>query len=428
MKHVPAKARRHLIPFMFLLYVVSYLDRINVGFAALRMNADLGFTPAVYGLGAGIFFLGYSLLEVPSNLILERVGARAWIARIMITWGVISAGMMFVTTPASFYVLRLLLGIAEAGFFPGMILYLTYWFPAAERARAMALFITSTAMAGIIGGPISGFLLSMDGALGLKGWQLLFLAEGLPAVLLGFVVWRVLPNGPAEATWLTTEEKAWLIEQLRTEREAKDNTRHFTLREALLEPRVFLLGILYFCLTMGIYGIGFWLPQLLRQFSKGGDAAIGVLSAIPYIAAAVAMVVIARHSDKTGERRWHIALSAFAGSLGMAISAVATTPTVVLAAISLAAIGIWGALGTFWTLPTAFLSGTAAAGAIALINAIGNIGGFASPYLIGMVRGQTDSFTAAWLLLSACLGVGGMLVLNIRLGGAAPTRGEAGSH
>ena len=346
----------------------------------------------------------------------------------MITWGVISAGMMFVTTPASFYALRLLLGIAEAGFFPGMILYLTYWFPAAERARAMALFITSTAMAGIIGGPISGFLLSMDGALGLKGWQLLFLAEGLPAVLLGFVVWRVLPNGPAEATWLTTEEKAWLIERLRTEREAKDNTRHFTLREALLEPRVFLLGILYFCLTMGIYGIGFWLPQLLRQFSKGGDAAIGVLSAIPYIAAAVAMVVIARHSDKTGERRWHIALSAFAGSLGMAISAVATTPTVVLAAISLAAIGIWGALGTFWTLPTAFLSGTAAAGAIALINAIGNIGGFASPYLIGLVRGQTDSFTAAWLLLSACLGVGGMLVLNIRLGGAAPTRGEAGSH
>lgn len=411
---VPAKIRRHLIPFMFLLYVVSYLDRINVGFAALQMNADLGLTPTVYGFGAGIFFLGYCLLEVPSNLILERVGARVWIARIMIMWGLISASMMFVRTPVSFYALRFLLGVAEAGFFPGMILYLTYWFPARERARALALFITSTAMSGIIGGPLSGLLLSLDGVAGLKGWQWLFLVEGLPATILGLVVLRILPNGPKDATWLNANEKSWLLAQLSAERSAKEAKQHFTLREALTSPRVLRLGALYLCLTMGIYGIGFWLPQILKGLAQQSDVTVGLLSALPYLVAVAAMVLIARHSDKTGERRRHVAVSAFVGALGMGISAFMHSPAALLMAIAFAAIGIWGALGTFWTLPTAFLSGTAAAGAIALINAIGNIGGFASPYLIGLVRGTSTSFTGALLLLSASLTLGGVLALTIQ--------------
>lgn len=414
-KTVPAKVRRRLIPFMFLLYVVSYLDRINVGFAALQMNADLGLTPAVYGFGAGIFFLGYCLLEVPSNLILERVGARIWIARIMIMWGLISACMMFVRTPTSFYVLRFMLGVAEAGFFPGMILYLTYWFPARERARALALFITSTAMSGIIGGPLSGLLLALNGTAGLKGWQWLFLVEGLPATLLGLVVLRILPNGPKDAKWLSANEKGWLLSRLAAERSAKEARQHFTLREALTSPRVLLLGALYLCLTMGIYGIGFWLPQIIKSLSQQSDITVGLLSALPYLVAVVSMVLIARHSDQTGERRLHVALSAFVGAVGMGISAFMHSPAALLAAIAIAAIGIWGALGTFWTLPTAFLSGTAAAGAIALINAIGNIGGFASPYLIGLVRGTSTSFTGALLLLAASLTLGGVLALTMQL-------------
>lgn len=414
-RSVPAKVRRRLIPFMFVLYVVSYLDRINVGFAALQMNQDLHFTSAVYGFGAGIFFLGYCLFEVPSNLILERVGARVWIARIMITWGIISTSMMFVRGPLSFYTLRLLLGVAEAGFFPGMILYLTYWFPAAERARSLALFITSTAMAGLIGGPLSGYLLSLNGAGGLAGWQWLFLVEGIPAVLLGIVVFWYLPNGPQEVAWLTPTEKAWLAEELRKERVGKELRRNYTLRQALTNGRVLLLGVLYLSLTMGLYGIGFWLPQILKGLSSRSDMVIGFLSALPYLVAVIGMVAIARHSDRTRERRLHVAISAFVGAAGMALSAVVHAPSVLIAAIALSAIGIWGAIGTFWTLPTAFLSGTAAAGAIALINSIGNVGGFASPYLIGLVRGQSSSFAGALLLLSSSLAIGGVLALIIRL-------------
>jgi ACS family tartrate transporter-like MFS transporter len=415
---VPAKVRRRLIPFMFVLYVVSYLDRINVGFAALQMNAALGFTPAVYGLGAGIFFLGYCLLEVPSNLILARVGARRWIARIMIGWGIVSACMMFVRTPASFYALRFLLGVAEAGFFPGMILYLTYWFPAAERARALALFITSTAMAGVIGAPLSGLLLGIGGAGGLAGWQWLFLVEGIPAVLLGLLVLRVLPNGPAEASWLTERERRWLLDRLDAERAATERRHGLTLRQALTSGRVLALGALYFCLAMGLYGIGFWLPQIVKGISARSDAAVGLLTAIPYLVGAVGMVVIARHSDRTGERRRHVAVSAFVAALGMGASALASgadtsSPALLLATVAVAGLGIWGALGTFWTLPTAFLSGTAAAGAIALINAVGNVGGFVGPYAIGLVRGSSTSFVGALALLAAALAVAGVLALVI---------------
>ncbi len=410
---VPAKVRRRLIPFMFLLYVVSYLDRINIGFAALQMNARLHFTPAVYGFGAGVFFIGYCLLEVPSNIMLERVGARVWIARIMVTWGIISTGMALIHTPASFYALRLLLGVAEAGFFPGMILYLTYWFPAAERARALALFITSTAMSGIIGGPLSGVLLSLNGTAGLDGWQWLFIVEGLPAILLGLVTLRFLPNGPSEVAWLTSDEKQWLLETLRAENEVKRRRHALTLREALTNGRVIALGLLYLTFTIGIYGVGFWLPQIVKGVSQRSDLAIGVMSAVPYVVAVIGMIAIARHSDRTGERRLHVSLSAFVGAIGMAVSATMHSPMLLLASISLAAVGIWGAIGTFWTLPTAFLSGTAVAGAIALINAIGSSGGFVSPYLIGVIRGNSPSFTGALLFIAASLAAGGVLALLI---------------
>lgn len=417
---VPGKIRRRLIPFMFVLYVVSYLDRINVGFAALQMNEDLGFSPAVYGLGAGIFFLGYCLLEVPSNLVLARVGARRWIARIMIGWGLVSAGMMFVRTPASFYTLRFLLGVAEAGFFPGMILYLTYWFPAAERARALALFMTSTAMAGVIGGPLSGALLTLDGLGGLAGWQWLFLVEGFPAVLLGLVVLRWLPNGPQDATWLTPAEQAWIARRLEAERVEKEARRHYTLREALTDGRVLVLGLTYFGVTMGLYGVGFWLPQMLRAVSLPGSFVLGLVSALPYLVAAIGMVAVARHSDRTGERRWHVALSAFVGAAGLAASGLAQSPVLLVAAVCVASIGIWGALGTFWTLPTAFLSGQAAAGGIALINSVGNLGGFVGPYLVGLVRGDSTSFLGALALLAGFLVLTGVLALLVERPVATP--------
>jgi ACS family tartrate transporter-like MFS transporter len=335
--------------------------------------------------------------------------------------------MMFVRTPASFYTLRFLLGVAEAGFFPGMILYLTYWFPAAERARALALFMTSTAMAGVIGGPLSGALLTLDGRGGLAGWQWLFLVEGLPAVLLGFVVLRYLPDGPHEAAWLAPAERAWIEQRLAAERAEKEARRHYTLREALTDRRVLLLGLTYFGVTMGLYGIGFWLPQILQAVSLRGSVAIGLVSALPYLVAAVAMVAIARHSDRTGERRWHVALSAFVGAAGLAASALAQSPVLLVAAICVAAVGIWGALGTFWTLPTAVLSGTAAAGGIALINSIGNLGGFAGPYLVGLVRGDSPGFLGALALLAGFLVLTGVLALLVERPGVARVPAPVGA-
>jgi ACS family tartrate transporter-like MFS transporter len=405
------KARRRLLPFLFLLYVVAYLDRVNVGFAALQMNAALGLSAAVYGLGAGIFFVGYTLFEVPSNLLLERLGARVWIARIMITWGLVSAAMMFVQGPASFYALRLLLGIAEAGFFPGIILYLTYWFPAAERARATAYFMTATALAGVVGGPISGALLTMDGMLGLAGWQWMFLLEGLPATLLGLIVLRVLPNGPAEAAWLTLPEREALIDRLQEDSAVAVDLQH-GLAGAFRSRRVWLLCALYFCLVCGLYGISFWLPQLLRGQSAWSDLRVGVASALPYLAAAIVMVAVAAHSDRTGERRWHTAIPLWTGALGFAVSSQAPSAAGALAALTLAAM-MWAAFGPFWTLPPAFLRGTAAAGGIALVNSVGNTGGFAGPYMVGFVKDWTGRFEAGLLLLAAVLATGGCLALLV---------------
>lgn len=418
-----AHIRRRLVPFLFVLYVVSYLDRVNVGFAALQMNRDLGFSASVYGFGAGVFFLSYVMFEVPSNLIMVRTGARRWIARIMITWGFASAGMMFVHDATSFYAMRFVLGLAEAGFFPGMVLYLTQWFPAAERARTIASFMTATALAGVVGGPMSAMLLSLDGALGLRGWQWLFLLEGAPAVLLGVLVLRVLPDRPDDASWLTDDER-----RLVTARLADDAARaphaHTTMRAALATPRLWALALLYLTIVIAFYGVGFFTPQILSGLTGGSPVAVALLSAVPYMCAAVAMVYVGIHSDRVDERRWHVAGSALAGAVGLACTGLASHPLVGLLFLSLAAMGIWSTLGPFWALPPAFLRGTAAAGGIAIINSVGNVGGFIGPSVMGFVKDQTGDFAYALFLLAATLVVGAGLALGMRdrAGGARQGR------
>lgn len=409
-----ARVRRRLIPFLFLLYVVAYLDRVNVGFAALDMNRDLGFSAAVYGLGSGIFFVSYTLLEVPSNLVLARVGAGVWIARIMLTWGLVSAAMAFVQDATTFYVLRFLLGAAEAGFFPGIIYHLMQWFPARERARAVALFMTGTAIAGVVGGPLSSALLLLDGAWGLRGWQWLFLVEGVPAVLLAPIVWRRLNAGPATAAWLPDDERQWLTRTLAEER-ASAPTGHGDLRTAFASGRLWALAAIYFCIVLAFYGVSFWLPQIVQALGTASSATVALVSAVPYVAAAVAMVIVGSHSDATGERRWHVAGPAIVGALGF-VAAATVPPSLVLSltALSVAAMGIWGALGPFWALPTAFLSGRAAAGGVALVNSVGNIGGFVAPTLIGYVRDSTGGFAAGLWVLAAALLAGAAIVLSLR--------------
>ena len=409
-----AKITLRLIPFMFVLYIVAFLDRVNVGFAALQMNEDLGFSDTVYGIGAGIFFIGYFIFEIPSNLIMEKVGARVWIARIMLTWGVISSAMFLVGGETSFYILRFLLGVAEAGFFPGMILYLTYWFPARERARAVALFMAAIPISGVLGSPLSGALLTLDGFAGLAGWQIMFLAEGIPAVLLGIVVLFFLPDGPDEAGWLEPEERGWLRGALERENRIKSEHGEYTTRQALTNGKVWLLSAIYFGVVTSVYGVSLWLPLIIEDLSGFGTFAVGLLGAIPYLAGAVGMVLFARHSDATGERRWQVAVAAFIATVGLVITGATASPVVEMAALTLAALGIYSTLATFWSLPTAFLSGTAAAAGIALINSVGNLGGFVGPYVVGFLSDSTGSFYAGLLLLAALILVAGLLALAVR--------------
>jgi ACS family tartrate transporter-like MFS transporter len=411
---VVGKIIARLIPFMFVLYIVAFLDRINVGFAALEMNQALGLSAEAFGMGAGLFFIGYMFCEVPSNLILARVGARRWIARIMITWGLIAMATAFIRGAHSFYALRLLLGMAEAGFFPGLILYLTYWFRARDQARAVALFMTATVLAGAIGGPISGALLGLKGMLGLAGWQWLFLLEGFPAIALGFTVLVYLPDGPADARWLTGEEREWLRGALSAESRERDRVGLHGMRELFREPVVWMLCALYFCHASSNYGIGMWLPQIIKGFGRLSSVQIGALYAIPSVAAAIGMVLIGRSSDRRGERRWHIALSAFTAALAFLLSAWLSNPALSLAAISLGAIGISGVLGPFWTLPPSFLGGTAAAAGIAFINSIGNVGGFAGPYAVGVLLQHTHSFSSGLLAIAGAMTFVGLVALAIR--------------
>lgn len=401
-----------IVPFLMLCYVVAYLDRVNVGFAKLQMVSDLNLSDTVYGLGAGIFFFGYFLFEVPSNIILHRVGARVWIARIMVTWGVISALMMFVTTPAMFYVMRFLLGVAEAGFFPGVILYLTYWYPAHRRGRMTTFFMTAVALSGVIGGPVSGYILkAFNGVNGWHGWQWLFLLEGIPSVLVGVLVFFALDDRIAKATWLTDDEKALLERNIDAEEATKEDP---SLGTVMSIPRVWLMALIYFSFVMGLYGIGFWLPTIIKATGVTDAFAIGLLSAIPYAAAVVAMILIARSADKRRERRWHVAIPAVFGALGLVLSVIwAHETALAMLGLTLATMGILTTLPLFWSLPTAFLGGAAAAAGIAMINSIGNLAGFLSPYMMGWLKQATSSNDAGMYMLAAFLVLGALLVLSV---------------
>ena len=410
-----ARVTRRLLPFLFLLYVVCFLDRVNIGFAALQMNSDLGFSPAVYGFGAGIFFLGYVLFEVPSNLALARLGARVWIARIMITWGLIASAMMFVQGPRSLYALRFLLGAAEAGFFPGMIYYLSNWFPAEERARAIARFMVAIPISGVIGGPVSGALLRFDGRLGLAGWQWLFLLEGLPAVVLGLVVLRWLPERPEEAAWLTPAERGYLAARLGEERDECRQRHGQRVRDALGNPVVWRLGLLLLlCNAFGLYVLGLWLPQIVREFAGRDPLTVGVITAVPNLVAAVAMVVVGAHSDRTGERLIHIAAAATVAAVGFLASAWMREPVLIVVGLSLAAAGLLSTHGPIWPLPSIFLSGSAAAGGIALMASVANLAGFVGPYTMGLLKGATGSFSAGLVALAAVSLAGAAVALSLR--------------
>jgi MFS transporter, ACS family, tartrate transporter len=413
-RHVLDKVTLRLIPFLFVLYVVAWLDRVNVGFAALQMNQDLAFGPAVYGFGAGVFFLGYALFEIPSNLILARVGARRWIARIMVTWGVLAVAMMFVRSSTSFYVLRFLLGVAEAGFLPGIIYYLTNWYPARQRARAVSLFMVAIPISTVLGGPVAGLLLQMSGILGLAGWQWLFLLEGLPAVFLGFVVWFYLPDKPTEARWLAADESAWLDRAIAVEHATAADKHNVSLRRALLHPTVWQLALIMFACQCGSYGLTLWIPQIVKGLSGLGDLAVSMISSLPYIGAAIGMVCIGMSSDRTGERFLHIAGPGFVAAIGFAASAFLTSPVPGMIALTVAAIGDLGSRGPFWSLPGRFLASDASAGGIALINTIGALGGFVGPSIVGQVKEVTGSFTGGLLLLSILLAMSAFGALWMR--------------
>jgi MFS transporter, ACS family, tartrate transporter len=398
-----------LIPFLVVAYFFSYLDRVNLGFAALTMNAELRFSPTIFAWGAGIFFIGYFIFEVPSNLALEKFGASRWIARIMVTWGIISALMSLVSGEWSFYILRFLLGVAEAGFFPGIILYLTYWYPAQYRARFLAAFAIAVPVSTVIGAPVSGLLLGLEGVMGLKGWQWLFIIEGVPSALLGIVTWFYLTDRPERATWLTGEQKAWLAARLNAEIAAKQAARHLTLGEALSSPKVIALSLVYFGFVGALYGMQFWLPQIVKAFGLT-NAQTGFVTAIPYLFGTVAMILWARHSDATRERVFHVGAPLLLTALALAVSSYMRDPSLTMVALTVAAIGVFCTFAVFWTLPTAWLAGTAAAGAIALINSIGNLAGFGGPYLIGWVKEATGTTSTGLLVLALLPLIGGGLV------------------
>jgi ACS family tartrate transporter-like MFS transporter len=378
------------------------------------LGVDEAVFGSIYGLGAGLFFIGYFLFEVPSNLILQRVGARIWIARIMIVWGFVAVAMMFIRSTAAFYFMRFLLGAAEAGFYPGVILYLTYWYPARERAKTIALFATGGVIAGIVGSPLSGAILGINGVGGLEGWQWLFLLEGFPAVLLGLVVLFVLPNGPHKAKWLSTDEKIWIKTRIDEENSQYKGKTSFKLSEALTSRRVWLLCLIYFLLNVGGYGYEMWMPSIIKGFSGMSYTIVGLINAIPYIAAAVAMLLVGQHSDRTGERRWHVAIAAITSAAGFAFSAYLQNPYLAMLALTVAFVGLKSTVGPFWALGTAYLSGTAAAGGIAFINSVGNLGGFVGPTLVGVIIDRTGNNVIALWILGGALLLMGMSVLMLR--------------
>lgn len=411
-----------LLPLLFVCYVIAYLDRVNVGFAKLQMSADLQFSEAMYGMGAGVFFVGYLIFEVPSNLLLHRFGARRWIARIMITWGLLSAAMMFVNTPMSFYILRFFLGIAEAGFFPGIILFLTYWFPARRRGRMFALFLTANPISSVIGGPLSGWILqNMNQYRGLAGWQWLFVIEALPAVIVGIAVLFFLRDRIANAGWLSASEKH--VMQAAIDQESGQKTSH-SARDGLGNPLVWLLGAVYFCLVMGQYVVGFWMPTIVRATGVTQPLHIGLLTALPFAAATVTMIFLCRSSDRHQEYRWHLAVAALVGAGGVVFgTAMSHNVVLAMAGLTVGTAGMIAALPVFWGLPTGVLSGVAAAAGIALINSLGNIAGFFSTMVVGWVSQVTGDTRYSMYALAGVLAAGAVLAVLTPKPGVAVRRG-----
>ncbi len=400
------------VPFIMLCYVVAYLDRVNVGFAKLQMSQDLGFSETVFGLGAGIFFLGYFLFELPSNLLMNKVGAKLWIARIMITWGILSACFAWVQTPTQFYVLRFLLGLAEAGFYPGIILYLTYWFPSHRRAKVVATFMAAIPIAGIFGNPLSGWIMqAFHGSSGWHGWQWMFMIEAIPAVLVGIAVLFVMDNNIRKAKWLTETEKDFLEAEIRADQ--KDMHSPKTTAAVFKDIRIWHMCLIYFCIVMGQYGLTFWLPTLVKASGVVGDLKIGLISAIPFLCAVFAMILIGRRSDRMRERRWHLIVPALLGAVGFVVSALAADNTVIaIAFLSLAAMGVLTCSPLFWSLPTAFLSGTGAAAGIAVINSVGNLAGFVSPFMVGWLKDTTHNNQTGMFMLAGMLVIGAIAILK----------------
>jgi ACS family tartrate transporter-like MFS transporter len=399
-KQVMGKIFWRLVPLLMGLYVLSYIDRINVGFAALTMNKDLGLSATVFGWGAGIFFLGYCLFEVPSNLMLARVGARRWIARILFTWGLLSTAMAFVQGPNSFVVMRFLLGVAEAGFFPGVVLYLTYWFPARYRARIIAAFMLSIPVSIAVGAPLSTWILGLDGFQGLKGWQWLFIIEGVPAVLATWIVLRYLTDRPEGAKWLTAAEKSWLEGELVADREMAGKVKQTSsLRAVFTNPAILALAFVYFCATGANVGLSSFLPQMIK--GQGfSNLQVGFLTSLPYIVGCAGMLIIGYWSDRTKERRWFLVLTMVMAALGLYMAAAFGGSIWSILSLALAAVGILGCKGPFWPLPSAYLSGAAMAGGIAFINSIGNLGGFVGPYAVGWIKDATGSFAGGLYALA----------------------------
>ena len=404
-KRTLRKITWRIVPFIMILYLIAYIDRVNIGFAAITMKEDLGFTASILGFGAGIFFLGYFLFEVPSNIILHKVGARIWIARVMVTWGIIAGGMAFVESSTSFYVMRFLLGVAEAGFFPGIILYLSYWFPARNRAGVIALFMAAAPIATAIGSPISAALLEMHGIMGLAGWQWMFLIEAIPAVILGAVVFFYMTDRPEKAAWLKPDEREWLVKTMQAEDANKGGQQHHSILRGLANPRVLALALIYFGTSAGLYTLGIWAPQIIKELGVS-SMTVGLLNAIPPIISVVAMILWSRHSDKTNERTWHVALACLTAAVGLAIAASTGSMFGLIAALTIVNVGISCSKPPLWSMPTMFLSGAAAATGIATINSIGNLGGFAGPAMIGWVKDQTGSFAGGLYF------VAGLLILS----------------
>jgi len=410
-----AKCAQRLIPFMILLYLLNFLDRVNVSFAALTMNKDLGFSFEVFGFGAGVLFVSYAFFQLPANMILDRVGARRWIFCILVAWGLISAANAFVTDARTFYLLRFLLGLAEAGFFPGMIYYLTLWFPASQRARYVGAFMTAQPLSFIVGAPLSTLILGMEGAAGLHGWQWLFLIEGLPASLLAFAVLRFLPDGPAQAEWLTDEEKRIIAARLT----AEDSSERRTLLPALLDPRVWLLGLVAFGQNCGAYGVQLWLPQIVQAMGFSVRAT-GFIVALPFWAVMAGLVLCGLSSDMKGERVRHVAIPFFVAACGFVAASLVPSNIVVLAALTVSLVSIDAGMGVFWTLPSTFLSASAAAGGIALIRTISALGGLAGPYVVGVLRQASGDYSSAMAGLGAALVMSAALVLVIGRGMRVP--------